>query len=111
MILFQLYFEVAEQRRDEFERAYTEVFEPALRKQAGFQSARLLRLYSPVAASEIAAVPTELNYQVNFVFDSEHDRRRWAASAEHDIAWPAFSAVARKALWRGYEIVKSVRCG
>jgi len=105
MILFQLYFEVTEQRRSEFEHAYTEVFEPALQKQAGFQSSKLLRLYGPVAASEIAAVPTELNYQVNFVFDSEHNRRRWAASAEHDTAWPQFSAIAQKALWRGYEII------
>jgi hypothetical protein len=105
MILFQLCFEVAEQRRGEFEQAYTEVFEPALKKQAGFQSSRLLRLYSPIAAAEIAAAATELNYQVNFVFDSEHNRRRWAASAEHDTAWPQFSAIARKALWRGYEII------
>jgi heme-degrading monooxygenase HmoA len=105
MILFQLYFEVAEQRRSEFEQAYTEVFEPALRKQVGFQSSKLLRLYSALASAEISAASTELNYQVNFVFDSEANRRRWAASAEHDTAWPEFSAIARQALWRGYEII------
>ena len=105
MILFQLYFEVAEQRQREFERAYAEVFEPALQKQVGFQSSKLLRLYAPSAASEIAAATTELNYQVNFVFDSENDRRRWAASAEHDTAWPQFSAIAKRALWRGYELI------
>jgi antibiotic biosynthesis monooxygenase (ABM) superfamily enzyme len=105
MILFQLLFEVAEQRSSEFERAYAEVFEPALRKQIGFQSSKLLRLYGPPAAAEIAAAATELNYQVNFAFDSEHNRRRWAASAEHDTAWPRFSAIAQKALWRGYEII------
>ena len=105
MILFQLYFEVAERRRAEFERAYAEVFEPALSKQVGFQSSSLLRVYGALASSEISAATTELNYQVNFVFDSEADRRRWAASAEHDAAWPEFSAIARQALWRGYEII------
>jgi antibiotic biosynthesis monooxygenase (ABM) superfamily enzyme len=105
MILFQLYFEVADQKRAEFERAYTEIFEPALRKQVGFESSKFLRLYGAAESSEIGAAPTEFNFQVNFVFDSEQNRRRWAASAEHDTAWPKFSAIARKALWRGYEVI------
>jgi hypothetical protein len=105
MILFQLYFDVAEAKRAEFEKAYAEVFEPALRKQKGFQNVKFLRLFSPAQAAEIEAAPTECNYQVNFVFDSEASRRVWAASADHDVAWPKFSAIARKAVWRGYDIV------
>jgi len=105
MILFQLYFEVAEPKRAAFERAYAEVFAPALRKQVGFQNSKLLRLYGSAASSEIAAAPTELNYQINFEFDSEASRRRWAASADHDAAWPKFSAIAKKAVWRGYDVI------
>ena len=45
MILFQLLFEVADDQRAAFEQTYKQVFEAALRKQAGFQSARLIRFY------------------------------------------------------------------
>ena len=40
MILFQLLFEVADDQRAVFEQTYKQVFEPALRKQTGFQSAK-----------------------------------------------------------------------
>jgi hypothetical protein len=105
MILFQLYFEVDEQKRAAFERAYEEIFAPALRKQVGFQRSKLLRLYGTVESSAIAAAPTEFNYQVNFEFDSESNRRRWSVSSDHDAAWPGFSAIAQKAVWRGYEVI------
>jgi hypothetical protein len=105
MILFQLYFDVADDKRSEFEKTYAEVFEQALRRQKGFQSARLLRLFSAARIAEIEAEPTEYNYQINFVFDAEESRRRWAVSADHDVAWPKISALARKAVWRGYDLV------
>jgi hypothetical protein len=105
MILFQLYFEVDEQKRAAFERAYEEIFAPALRKQVGFQRSKLLRLYGTAESSAIAAAPTEFNYQVNFEFDSESNRRRWSVSSDHDAAWPSFSAIAQKAVWRGYEVI------
>ena len=105
MILFQLLFEVAEDQRAAFEQTYTQVFEPALRKQAGFQSAKLIRLYGPAMAAEIDATPTEMNYQVNFVFDSEANRRVWSKCADHDVAWPKISGLAKKAQWRGYDLL------
>jgi heme-degrading monooxygenase HmoA len=105
MILFQLYFEVAEPKRAEFETAYAQIFEPALRRQKGFQNSKFLRLYPAAQAKEIEAAATEFNYQVNFVFDSEESRRRWSKSADHDVAWPKFSALARKAAWRGYDLL------
>src|SRR4029079_18616493 len=77
MILFQLHFEVADDRAAEFEKTYKEVFEPALRKQKGFQNVRFIRFYSKAQASEIEASPTEHNYQVNFVFDSEQSPPVW----------------------------------
>jgi hypothetical protein len=105
MILFQLYFEVADPKRAEFERAYVEIFEPALRRQKGLQDVKFLRLYGSAQVAEIKAAPTEFNYQVNFVFDSEESRRRWATTPDHDVAWPKFSSLARQAVWRGYDLI------
>jgi hypothetical protein len=106
MILFQLFFEVTDDKRADFEKAYAQIFEPALRKQKGFQNVRFLRLYSPAQVAEIDAAPTEFNYQINFVFDSEESRRRWATSPDHDVAWPKFSALARETAWRGYDLIQ-----
>jgi hypothetical protein len=107
MIVFQLQFEVAADRGDEFAKAYADVFEPALRKQKGFQDVKLLRLYAPAQAAEIGAFATKVNYQINFVFDSESSRRAWARSADHDVAWPLLSGIARSAVWCGYDVVAS----
>jgi heme-degrading monooxygenase HmoA len=99
MILFQLHFEVAPESSTEFEQAFSQVFLPALQRQKGFGGARFIRLFSPARAAEIEAAPTPFNYQVNFLFESEAARRAWAASPDHDVAWPNFSAIARKAVW------------
>jgi hypothetical protein len=107
MILFQLFFEVPDARRAEFEETYATVFLPALSRQQGFQNARFLRLYPPAVVAEIEAAPTEYQYQVNFVFDSEQNRRTWAKSADHDVAWPRISSIATKAVWRGYDLIAS----
>ena len=106
MILFQIYFEVADEKRGEFEKVYAEIFEPALRRQPGFQEAKLLRLYPAARIEEIEGAPTEFNYQFNFVFDTEESRRHWAVSQDHDVAWPKISAIARQAVWRGYDWIR-----
>lgn len=105
MILFQIYFEVPDDKRDEFEKAYAEIFEPALRRQPGFRESKLLRLYPAARMSEIEAASTEHDYQFNFVFDTEESRRRWAVSQDHDIAWPAVRNLAKSAIWRGYDLI------
>ena len=105
MILFQLHFEVAEDRCQEFERTYAEVFAPAVSRRDGFVNSKLIRFYSPQQTQEIEASITEYNYQVNFVFESEALRRRWAASKDHDVVWPKLRDIARKFLWRGYDVV------
>jgi heme-degrading monooxygenase HmoA len=105
MILFQLLFEVADDKKAEFEKTYAQVFEPALKKQKGFQNVKLIRFYHPTVATEIEATPTEINYQINFVFDSEASRRVWAKSPDHDVAWPKLSGLTKKAQWRGWDIV------
>jgi hypothetical protein len=105
MILFQIYFEVADDKREAFERAYAEVFAPALGRQAGFGGARLMRVFPASVIAEIEGEPTSYNYQVNFVFASEEARRKWVASVDHDVAWPKISVLAKKATWRGYDLL------
>jgi heme-degrading monooxygenase HmoA len=105
MILFELHFQVEPQRCAEFESAYAEVFAPAISRQKGFQSLKLLRLYPSPVVAEIGASPTEHNYQINFTFESEAARRVWATSADHDVAWPKLSALTTKFFWRGYDLV------
>jgi heme-degrading monooxygenase HmoA len=105
MILFELHFQVEPQKQAEFERAYAAVFAPAISKQKGFQTLKLLRLYSPEATAEIEASSTEYQYQINFTFESEAARRVWATSADHDVAWPKLSALTTKFFWRGYDLL------
>ncbi len=103
-MLLQIEFEVAVENAIAFERMYHDVYTPALRKQPGYMRSTLLRLFPDEIAQEIGAAPTGLNYQLELVFDTEENRRRWVASPEHQIAWPQASALARKAVWRGYDV-------
>jgi antibiotic biosynthesis monooxygenase (ABM) superfamily enzyme len=103
MILLQIHFDVAEDRAAAFERMYRDIYIPALRKQTGYVRSSLLRLFPLQAAREIEAAPTEYNYQMELVFDTEENRRHWAASPEHQVAWPLASGMARQVAWRGYD--------
>lgn len=105
MILFELHFQVEPEKRSELERAFAQVFAPAISRQPGFGSLKLLRLYAPDVVAEIAASPSEYQYQINFTFESEAARRAWATSADHDLAWPALSALSTKFFWRGYDVL------
>jgi len=104
MVLLQIYFDVSAARADDFERMYTKVYVPALRVQQGYQRSRCLRLYPAQITEEIDGAPTEFNYQIMLTFDTEENRRRWAASAEHAVAWPQAVALANKVAWRGYDV-------
>lgn len=105
MILFELHFQVEPARRAEFEKAVAEVFLPAISKQKGFQSFKLLRQYAPEVVAEIESPTTEYDYQINFTFETEAARRVWATSADHDVAWPKLSSIAQKFFWRGYDLL------
>ena len=105
MILFELHFQVEPDKRAAFESAFAEVFAPAISRQKGFQSLKLLRLYAPEVIAEIQASATEYQYQINFTFESEAARRVWATSPDHDVAWPKLSALTSKFFWRGYDLL------
>jgi antibiotic biosynthesis monooxygenase (ABM) superfamily enzyme len=103
-ILLQIYFKVAQERASEFEKMFDESYVPALRKQQGYIRSDLLRLFPEKTAKEIEAAATEFNYQMELVFDTEENRRKWVASREHAKAWPAASDMAEKFAWRGYDV-------
>ena len=60
-------------------------------------------------AREIEAAETEFNYQMELVFDTENNRRKWVDSKEHAKAWPLASGMAEQFAWRGYDVVGSDR--
>ena len=105
MMLLQIYFAIEADRTDDFETMYAEVYVPALRVQQGYMRSDLLRLFPPDVTAEIKAVPTEYNYQMELVFDTEANRRLWAASPEHVTAWDAASGMASQVAWRAYDMV------
>ena len=47
----------------------------------------------------------KFNYQMELVFDTEKNRRKWVASKEHAVAWPHASGMAKKVAWRGFDVV------
>jgi antibiotic biosynthesis monooxygenase (ABM) superfamily enzyme len=104
MIALQIHFAVADANAAAFERLYEQVYVPALRKQAGYVRSQLLRVFPPQVAQELGALSDAFNYQMQLVFDSEENRRRWVASAEHDSAWPQASGLADAVGWRGFDV-------
>ena len=104
MMLLQIYFDVSAQKADAFEKMYAESYVPALKKQQGYIGSKLLRIFPREVAEEIEASPSKFNYQIELVFDTEENRRRWAASAEHRVVWPLAAEMAQKVAWRGFDV-------
>jgi len=101
----QMDFVVAKQNAEAFEKMYYFTYVPAMTVQKGYVGSRLLRLFPGNVSKEIEAEPTTYNYQIQISFDSEENRRKWVASKEHQIAWPAASGLAREYKWRGYDVI------
>ena len=104
-MLLEIFFKVSKKRAADFEKMYVQSYVPALRKQQGYLRSKLLRVFPEKVAREIDAVPTEFNYQMELVFDTEENRRKWVASKEHATTWPLASGMAQKFAWRGYDVV------
>ena len=108
-MLLQIYFSVAKERADDFEKMFRETYVPALRKQEGYIRSNLIRIFPENVQKEIQAAETPYNYQIQLVFDTEENRRKWVDSPEHQKAWPLASGMAEKFAWRGYDLVSSDR--
>ena len=101
----QMDFVVTKENADAFEKMYHSVYVPAMTVQTGYLGSKLLRLFSDNLGKEIKAEPTTYNYQIQISFDTEENRRKWVASKQHEIAWPAASGLAKEFKWRGYDVM------
>ena len=104
-IVLAIYFRVSAERVADFEKMYAESYVPALKLQQGYLGSHLLRVFPDNVSREIEAMPTEFNYEIVLVFDTEANRRKWVASKEHTVAWPLASGMAEKSAWRGFDVV------
>ncbi|MEO6730249.1 MAG: cupin domain-containing protein [Ferruginibacter sp.] len=104
-IALQMDFIVPKENAAAFEKIYYSIYVPAMTVQQGYLSSKLLRLFSDDLAKTIQAEPTTYNYQIQISFDTEENRRKWVASEQHKIAWPAASGLAKEFKWRGYDVM------
>lgn len=101
----QMDFVVDKENAKAFEKMYHSIYVPAMLVQQGYLSSKLLRVFPDDVAKDIQAEPTTFNYQIQISFDTEENRRKWVASEQHQIAWPAASGLAKEFKWRGYEVL------
>ena len=104
-IALQMDFVVPKENATAFEKMYHSIYVPAMLVQQGYVGSKLLRLFSEDQAKSIQAEPTTYNYQIQISFDTEENRRKWVASDQHKIAWPAASGLAKEFKWRGYDVM------
>lgn len=102
MMTLHIYFRVSHDRVEAFRRMYEDEYAPALQKQDGYVSSRLLEVFPSDLAEEIEAAATEFNLQIGLTFDTEENRRRWVDTAEHAELWPRVIGLAQKVAWRAF---------
>ncbi len=106
-MILQMDFVVAPENADAFEKMYNSIYVPAMIVQQGYLGSTLLRRFPEEIAKSIQAEATPFNYSIQISFDTEENRRKWVASDQHQIAWPAASKLAKEFKWRGYDVAGS----
>lgn len=104
-MVLQMDFVVAKENAEAFEKMYHSIYVPAMTVQQGYLGSKLLRFYPENLAKEIESEATTYNYQIQISFDTEASRRKWVASDQHQIAWPAATKLAKSYKWRGYDVM------
>lgn len=104
-IVLQMDFVVAKENAEAFEKMYASVYVPAMTVQQGYLESKMLRFFPENIEKEIEGEPTTYNYQIQLSFDTEENRRKWVASDQHKIAWPAATKLAQSFKWRGYDVM------
>src|SRR5690606_10625618 len=103
-MVLQMDFVVAKENAESFEKMYHSIYVPAMVVQDGYLGSKCLRLFPEDLTKEIEGEATTYNYQIQISFDTEENRRKWVASPQHQIAWPAASSLAKEYKWRGYYV-------
>lgn len=104
-MVLQMDFVVPKENAEAFENMYHSIYVPAMKVQKGYLGSKLLRLFPEDVAKGIQAEATNFNYSIQISFDTEENRRKWVASDQHQIAWPAASKLAKEYKWRGYDVM------
>ncbi|MGY3214358.1 cupin domain-containing protein [Mucilaginibacter sp. HD30] len=105
-MLLQMDFVVEQKNAAAFEKMYTNIYVPAMRKQVGYLESKLIRIYAEATEKKIGGETTDYSYQLQLSFDTEANRMKWVASKEHvGTAWPAAVALAKTYKWRGYDVI------
>jgi mannose-6-phosphate isomerase-like protein (cupin superfamily) len=105
-MLLQMDFVVEQKNAAAFEKMYTSIYVPAMRKQVGYLESKLVRIYPAANEKKIEGETTNYNYQLQLSFDTEVNRMKWVHSKEHvDTAWPAAVKLAKSYKWRGYDVI------
>jgi heme-degrading monooxygenase HmoA len=76
------------------EALYRAEYVPAISVQPGFLRATLLKKRDALR-----------EYEIDIAFESEALRLRWAASPEHQAAWPRLVALCGRISWTGFDTV------
>jgi mannose-6-phosphate isomerase-like protein (cupin superfamily) len=105
MMKLQMFFQVDPDKCEAFEKNYTNVYIPALRKQVGYLGSKLLRLFPEKVQNDISAAKTNFNYQMELMFDTEEHRKLWVKTQEHNVAWSLTTALVKSFEWSGYDVV------
>jgi mannose-6-phosphate isomerase-like protein (cupin superfamily) len=105
-MLLQMDFVVTKANAAAFEKMYTSIYVPAMRKQVGYLESKLVRIYPAATEKKIEGETTNYNYQLQLSFDTEANRMKWVHSVEHQkTAWPAATKLAKSYKWRGYDVI------
>lgn len=105
-MLLQMDFVVEKKNAAAFEKMYTSIYVPAMRKQVGYLESKLIRIYPAATEKKIEGETTNYNYQLQLSFDTEANRMKWVHSVEHQkTAWPAAVKLAKTFKWRGYDVI------
>jgi mannose-6-phosphate isomerase-like protein (cupin superfamily) len=104
-MVLQMDFVVPKENAEAFEKMYSSIYVPAMTVQPGYLGSKCLRIFPENIEKEIQGEQTAYNYQVQISFDTEENRRKWVASEQHKIAWPAASGLAKEFKWRGYDVI------
>lgn len=105
MIQFQVRQKVASDDLATFETIIRRSFIPAVSRQEGFVSFRLLYEYPEDIRSELGATSDGFHVVVQLTFETEEHRRTWVETAEHESVGQELAGVVADASFSGYTIV------
>lgn len=77
--------DVAPGKEKTLEANFEKIFRPAIGKQPGFVEVKLLRFQ----AAKAGEGPKNSSYRLIISFQTEEQRVKWVATADHQKAWPS----------------------